>query len=103
MEKKEYKTDNLIITLDNEGKTRKLQYLQYPLYTRCYREALDAIIRNIDYNKTAIGRKDQEIDFCETWQKYVEPLAKSNIVTFIGDRGSGKTTAINEFCGLLRM
>ncbi len=71
----------------------------YPLYIQNYEEALFAVLRNIEDNNSnqrrgsgVLGGAGEEL----------LPLRQSNIIAFTGDRGSGKTTAISEFCDLLR-
>lgn len=62
--------------------------IRYPLYTNCYANALEAMWSNIQYNKNAKA------------QGAPQGLV-SNIIAFMGVRGSGKTTALNEFNRIL--
>lgn len=62
--------------------------IRYPLYTNCYANALEAMWSNIQYNKKAKA------------QGAPQGLV-SNIIAFMGARGSGKTTALNEFNRIL--
>lgn len=101
----EFNTDSRlrIIIEEHQYKEEKEKFgVQYPLYMQCYKDALSAILQNIQYNELAdsVG-KYGENSFWGEKEGYVAPLDESNIITFIGNRGSGKTTAINEFCRLL--
>lgn len=76
--------------------------VEFPLYMQCYREALGAVLSNIAYNKEANEkRRGQKSAFIGAKEAYTPPLDGSNIVAFIGDRGTGKTTAVNGFCKIL--
>lgn len=77
--------------------------VRFPLYVQCYEEALTAILNNIESNSKALEeRRNSKIDCGSTKSEFVRPLKESNIIAFMGDRGAGKTTAVNEFCRLLR-
>ncbi len=76
--------------------------IKFPLYAKCYEDALKAILSNINYNQNSKNdRKDSDNFFIGMEGDYAAPLEKSNIIAFIGDRGSGKTTAVNEFSRIL--
>lgn len=76
--------------------------IKFPLYAKCYEDALKAILSNINYNQNSKNnKKDSETFFIGMEDNYTAPLEESNIIAFIGDRGSGKTTAINEFSRIL--
>ncbi len=82
--------------------------IEYPLYIQCYEEALEAIMQTIEYNAKGreAGKEDfncslKEPVFAGAESGYTECLEKSNIIAFVGDRGGGKTTALNEFCRIL--
>lgn len=84
-----------------EERARELG-IEFPLYMQCYREALGAVLSNIAYNKEAYEkRKRQKSAFIGAKEAYTLPLDGSNIIAFIGDRGTGKTTAVNGFCQIL--
>ena len=73
--------------------------VRFPLYVQCYEEALTAILNNIESNSKALEeRRNSKIDCGSTKSEFVRPLKESNIIAFMGDRGAGKTTAVNEFC-----
>ena len=76
--------------------------VEFLLYAQCYEETLSAILSNIDHNKSK-QKKDDEYSSVYVGMKneYVSPLDSSNIIAFMGNRGSGKTTAINEFSKIL--
>ena len=79
--------NKLNILLDDEDIDK--EYVEYGLYKECYIAAVTSIFRStIDYDKNADNDR-----FLENRQ--------SNIYAFIGRRGSGKTTAMNEFCRIL--
>lgn len=99
--------DELIVVGEDENLYDDLK-IEYPLYKNCYCEALGAILKNIDLVETDAGRaaekkKKEGRDSCLLQSKengYLYML-HSNIIAFIGKRGSGKTTAVNEFCRIL--
>lgn len=70
--------------------------IEFLLYAQCYEEALTSILSNIDYN-----RNTDKFSFAGMEEEYISPLDSSNIIAFIGRRGSGKTTAVNEFSKVL--
>lgn len=82
--------NKLIVLLDDEDIDKEyVEYVEYGLYKECYIAAVTSIFRStIDYDKNADNDR-----FLENRQ--------SNIYAFIGRRGSGKTTAMNEFCRIL--
>lgn len=87
----------LIIRLEEAlGEIDQLD-IEFDLYTHIYVEALKAILETIEHNALERGENSSKGDR----ENYVVPLERSNIVAFIGGRGAGKTTAINEFGRLL--
>lgn len=91
--------ERLSITFDRECDEELLRdrsIVEYPMYLRCYKDALKAILKNIENNvldenrntATVYGYRDGE---------YGVPLHESNILAFLGKRGSGKTTVLREF------
>lgn len=82
--------------------------INYPLYINCYSEALGAILKNIDFmeeeNKEEQKRqKNRNANqfLLRTKNSDINCSEFANIIAFIGTRGSGKTTALNEFCDIL--
>lgn len=78
--------------------------VEFPLYMQSYREALRAVFRNIHYNQKKCSVHEKG---CNGMQSFISGsdsacLDESNIFAFIGGRGTGKTTAINEFCRILQ-
>ena len=81
----------LIIDGELAGEEQK-QEIQYQLYHDCYIYALRSILKDTLWK-------------IETPQEKTEPLYPrevNNIISFIGDRGTGKTTVLREFCWLLQ-
>lgn len=75
--------------------------IEFPLYMQSYREALSAILKNISYNQAAHQKKqEQESIFIGAGSEHIN-LDESNIFAFVGERGTGKTTALYEFCRIL--
>ncbi len=66
---------------------KKTEHIQYPLYMECYKYAIETILENSTKN----GKNNSEDD------SQGSPDNVNNIIAFCGGRGSGKTTAINEF------
>lgn len=86
---------------DEEKRLEKLG-IKFPLYVKCYEDALKAILSSINYNQNSKKRKmNSDTFFVGMENGYAAPLEESNIIAFIGDRGSGKTTVINEFSRIL--
>lgn len=71
-------------------------------YKNCYSEALNVILDNL--SRGGIRRIERRKEaFCFGTVPEDESFAEnSNIIAFIGRRGSGKTTVIREFCSILR-
>lgn len=73
---------------------------RYVLYFECYKNAFSSIITNIYRLNDGIQREfsgDEEYRYHFSRQ----PDNANNIIAFLGGRGSGKTTAINEFGRIL--
>lgn len=71
-------------------------------YKNCYSEALNVILDNLlDQETRRDGRRKGAFQFGEVPED-VSSAKNSNIIAFIGRRGSGKTTAIREFSNILR-
>lgn len=86
---------------ENQEKWEKLG-IKFPLYAKCYEEALKAILNNINYNQNSKNeKKNSAVFFAGMENDYTAPLEESNIIAFIGERGSGKTTVVNEFSRIL--
>ena len=98
-------SDKLVITLKRDlggrgGEDRK--DLEFDLYIRICEEMLKAILETIRYNNQKnSGEKLRKSGLGSSEKSYIEPLERSNIFAFIGERGTGKTTVVNEFCKLL--
>lgn len=99
-----YGQDGLRIILEEDDRAPKRVEkdlklgIEFPLYRGCYAETLKAIFNHIRRHEEWIEdrqRRAAEPSFLE------EEQPGSNIFAFIGTRGSGKTTAVNEFCRLL--
>lgn len=81
--------------------------IHYPLYMNCYVEALNAILEGIDRyrrEKEQDGRTDprsyyKKSDYSE--EVFYNLNHVNNIIAFIGGRGSGKTSAVNEFTNII--
>lgn len=84
----EYKRDKNELLIKRETGQNKY-HLEYPLYEEIYFKALSCI-----YKETG----EQELLRKEP---YFRPDS-SNIIIFTGSRGSGKTTAMEQFCLMLR-
>lgn len=70
-------------------------------YKNCYSEALNVILDNLFAQETRRdGRRKEDFLFGGVPED-VSSAKNSNIIAFIGRRGSGKTTAIREFSSIL--
>ncbi len=103
---KEY--DELEIVVDEDSEVCRELGITHSLYKNCYCEALGAILRSIaimteDGERANKKRKHRgkESLFLGDLAFDNGSLRHSNIIAFIGTRGSGKTTAVNEFCEIL--
>ena len=76
--------------------------IEFPLYRGCYVETLKAISNHIRRHEGWIENRRRRME-----EPHIPEAGRlrnnvdSNIFAFIGTRGSGKTTAVNEFCRLL--
>lgn len=68
-------------------------YIKYPLYEANFKFAIKSIFNMISSN---LDNGDRILESNVLLKK-----DKGNIFTFIGQRGAGKTTAMNEFCYIL--
>lgn len=88
------KANNILIVSDEWkiDKEEKEHEVKHPLYMECYLTGLKCIF--------------QRAAELEEWKKKNENRVivdeRSNILSFVGRRGSGKTTAMDEFCRILR-
>lgn len=88
------KANNILIVSDEweNDKEEKEHEVKHPLYMECYLTGLKCIF--------------QRAAELEEWKKKNENRVivdeRSNILSFVGRRGSGKTTAMDEFCRILR-
>lgn len=72
------------------------EHYNFPFYGDCYKEALRCIFLS------ALREKEQK-KLCETQKFWMQDDDdSSNIYAFLGKRGSGKTTAMREFCRILK-
>jgi len=73
--------------------------VDYPMYFQYYVELLTAMAKNIENN--AFRGSDRGGEYSCWNGKHSIPLYENNIFAVIGDRGTGKTTAISEFSHIL--
>lgn len=74
--------------------------VEFPFYMQAYTEALSVILKNISYNREIYQNKQKRCSvFISTGNEYAD--LQSNIFALMGERGSGKTTALYEFCKIL--
>lgn len=93
----------LDITLGEDLAENEKLDIKFELYIRIYEEALKAVFETIEYNDFwNTGDKEKGKVSSGENKSYIAPLAQSNIIAFMGERGTGKTTAISEFCKLLQ-
>lgn len=69
--------------------------LRYPLYFECIQSTMISIFKN--HERLADERKKMKGNVPD----FKSPDNVNNIIAFLGERGSGKTTAINEFGRIL--
>ena len=87
-----YGRERLLIIDGELAEEEQKQEIQYQLYHDCYMYALRSIMKDTLWK-------------IEAPQEETEPLYPrevNNIISFIGDRGTGKTTVLREFCWLLQ-
>ena len=83
--KRESKSGYLKLILDNQKELDYKGHVLFPLYLNSYEEAIRNIFFNVLWEKEANPDSIQE-------------KSVSNIYSFLGGRGSGKTTAMGEKC-----
>lgn len=91
------KRNELLVVQDNWKWDEKEEQheLRHPFYAECYATGLKSIFQN------ALDQEERErIEERETQKRIIED-ERNNIFSFIGKRGSGKTTAMDEFCRIL--
>lgn len=81
-----------------EGEPSKPDKVEYRLYEPNFISAMNYIFRLVLEQKTLDRKADDEEN--KTPKKLQQK--KCNILSFIGARGAGKTTAMGEFCRILR-
>lgn len=77
---------------NKEDRKKKAEFIEYELYETNYVAAMRRILHNALNQKEWIAENENRIFKSE----------KRNILAFIGGRGSGKTTAMDEFCRILK-
>lgn len=84
----------IFLTYDNQDYEYALDYAYYPIYLECYKKC----IRNIF---TDFVRREKEKSNCNENFEYVCRDNASRVESFLGGRGTGKSTAMVEFCKIL--
>lgn len=90
----EIRERELLLTYENQEYSEALEYVYYPIYLECYQNC----IRNIF---TDFVRYQNEKSNCKGSFEYVCRDNASKIEAFLGRRGTGKSTAMIEFCKIL--
>ena len=88
------KSEEIVLTYENQDYTESNKYAYYPIYVDCYEKC----IRNIF---TDLIRREDEKENCSDKFGYVCRDNASSIEAFLGARGTGKSTAMVEFCNIL--
>lgn len=84
-------TKELFIQLE-DSRSVEQRYVEYPLYQESYEIAIKDIFHRA-FSQEEDSKKNKNRVFKNE---------KRNILTFIGKRGSGKTTAMDELCRILK-
>lgn len=79
---------------------KKLE-VKYPLYMQCYKDALTTVLDNIETNNEIKDNRKNRKNYHGNGGEQEFFAVDNNIIAFIGGRGSGKTTAVTEFCEIL--
>lgn len=85
----------LELKLEGQYDTTVQEHVQYPVYTDNYEDALRTIFWDVLW-KESLCDADRACEF-DTLNRET-----ANMITFLGERGSGKTTAMEEFCRILK-
>lgn len=88
------KNGRLELRLEDQIKAEYGGHVQFPLYMNSYEDALRLIFLRILWLEDS--RQEYEREF-----SYIPQERESNIISFIGARGSGKTTAMVEFSHII--
>lgn len=76
--------------------------MRYPLYRECFQNAIFSILSNLDAMRDNCEQYFNDDDEAYRYSFSRLPDNANNIYAFLGARGSGKTTAINEFGRILK-
>lgn len=90
----EAKKWKLVLKFENQQEEETKDHIYYPLYLNSYEEG----IRNI---YMGLLREEEKRKECDGKFDYIHQDNASNIIAFLGGRGTGKSTAMNEFCHIL--
>lgn len=85
----------LELKLEGQYDTTVQEHVQYPVYTDNYEDALRTIFWDVLW-KESLCKADKDYEF-DTLNRET-----ANMIAFLGERGSGKTTAMEEFCRILK-
>lgn len=89
------KFKELELMLEGQGDDLSIrEHVQYPAYLNAYENALRTIFLD-----TLRSREEELAEKENSFYRHKEE--KENIIAFLGERGSGKTTAVEEFCRIL--
>lgn len=84
----------LELTLEGQEYQSVESHVRYPLYTDKFEDALRTIFLDVLRKKEFESENEK--------QRFGELFGETeNIIAFLGERGSGKTTAMEEFCRIL--
>lgn len=89
------KFKELELMLEGQGDDLSIrEHVQYPVYLNAHENALRTIFLD-----TLRSREEELAEKENSFYRHKEE--KENIIAFLGERGSGKTTAVEEFCRIL--
>lgn len=86
----------LELSLEGQDDVSVKDHICFPLYYNNYEDAIRTILLKV------LRAKKEQSDYGKKFPYIIYNAEEGNIIPFLGRRGSGKTTAMVEFCEILK-